>query len=73
FTARIETVLRESRALSLKDLAINGHDITALGITDGKRIGAILRSLLDAVLSNPALNTRETLLAMAEKAETEMA
>ncbi|MDR0550965.1 MAG: HD domain-containing protein, partial [Spirochaetaceae bacterium] len=40
FTARIETVLRESRALSLKDLAINGHDITALGITDGKRIGA---------------------------------
>jgi tRNA nucleotidyltransferase (CCA-adding enzyme) len=44
-------------------LAINGADVmTALGIPPGKRVGEVLRALLEAVTDEPDLNTRERLL-----------
>jgi putative nucleotidyltransferase with HDIG domain len=62
---RIEAVLEKSVALSLKNLAINGKDLIASGIEPGKRLGIILDELLQAVIDDPALNTREKLLAIA--------
>ena len=62
---RIEKVLAESRALSLKDLAVSGKDLITLGIPAGKRMGIILGELLEAVVEDPALNTREKLLEIA--------
>jgi putative nucleotidyltransferase with HDIG domain len=62
---RIETVLEKSAALGLKDLAVNGDDLIAAGIAPGKRLGIILDSLLQAVIEDPALNTREKLLVIA--------
>jgi hypothetical protein len=62
---RIETVLEKSAALSLKNLAINGNDLIASGIEPGKRLGLILDDLLQTVLDDPTLNTREKLLAIA--------
>jgi tRNA nucleotidyltransferase (CCA-adding enzyme) len=63
-------VVREIRQrgdpLSRADLAITGTDLQALG-TSGPRIGQILAALLDRVLDEPALNTRDTLLALARK------
>jgi len=64
---RIEEVLAHSRALSLKDLAVSGSDLISLGIPPGKTIGVILKELLEAVLEDPALNTREKLMEIAGK------
>ena len=64
---RIAKVLAEEEALGLKDLALNGDDlIKTLGISPGPQIGIILDFLLEAVLEDPAMNTREKLLGIAE-------
>ena len=64
---RVEEVLARSRALSLKDLAISGNDLISLGIPPGKTIGIILNELLEAVLEDPDLNTREKLMEIARR------
>lgn len=46
-------------------LAITGRDLVAAGVPPGPGMGALLDRLLDLVLEEPALNTRETLLAKA--------
>ena len=65
FRKRIDAVLSKSRALSLKDLAVNGRDLMALGVKPGKHVGIILGELLEAVVDDPGLNTREKLLEIA--------
>jgi tRNA nucleotidyltransferase (CCA-adding enzyme) len=62
---RIEDVLARSRALSLKDLAISGSDLISLGLAPGKTIGIILNELLETVLEDPDLNTKEKLTEIA--------
>lgn len=44
------------------DLAIGGADLLELGFPQGPRIGEGLATLLERVLTDPALNTRERLL-----------
>jgi putative nucleotidyltransferase with HDIG domain len=66
-TDRVEKILEEKQAFSLKDLAINGKDLIDIGIKPGKIIGIILGELLETVLDDPAQNTRETLLEIAKK------
>jgi tRNA nucleotidyltransferase (CCA-adding enzyme) len=44
------------------DLAIDGGDLLELGFEQGPKIGEGLASLLERVLTEPALNTRERLL-----------
>ncbi len=48
------------------DLAIDGADLLELGFEQGPRIGEGLALLLDRVLTDPALNTRERLLEEAQ-------
>ncbi|MDR2070442.1 MAG: HD domain-containing protein, partial [Treponema sp.] len=62
---RVETVLAQSRAFSLKDLAVSGKDLMALGINPGPGMGIILKELLETVVDDPALNTKEKLLEIA--------
>jgi putative nucleotidyltransferase with HDIG domain len=59
---RIEETLAKSRALSLKDLAVSGKDLIAMGVPAGKRLGLILNELFEAVVEDPGLNTKEKLL-----------
>ena len=63
--SRIRAILEEIRAenacLSLKDLAVNGHDLMALGI-QGKAVGETLNHLLEQVIDEVLLNEKETLL-----------
>lgn len=47
--------------VSIADLAVNGTDLQGEGI-QGKRLGIVLRALLDLVIDDPALNTRDQLL-----------
>ena len=51
---------------SVGDLAVNGKDIADLG-AKGKAIGEVLDALLKVVIDDPALNSREALLALARK------
>lgn len=64
---RIEAILEEHDALSIKDLAVNGNDLMDLGIPKGEKIGATLAYLLETVLDDPGQNNREQLLNLAEK------
>jgi tRNA nucleotidyltransferase (CCA-adding enzyme) len=50
--------------LARSDLAITGTDLLDLGIS-GPNIGMTLTALLDRVLEEPSLNTRDALLALA--------
>ena len=62
---RIETIAREILAredcFSLKDLAVNGKDLIALGMRPGPALGKTLNDLLEAVISGRVENTREAL------------
>ena len=63
--AHIRSLLEEIRAenacLSLKDLAVNGHDLMALGLS-GPQIGRTMQRLLDLVLDEAIENTKDALL-----------
>jgi tRNA nucleotidyltransferase (CCA-adding enzyme) len=65
--ARIDEVIAKDTALNVKDLAIGGRELMALGLPEGPAIGRILRALLERVLDDPAFNERETLLAEAQR------
>ncbi len=58
----LKEIQEENTCLSLKDLALNGHDLIACGYT-GKAIGRALNYLLNLVLEETCENTREALLA----------
>lgn len=53
----------EKPPMTLKDLCIDGHDVMSLGYK-GKDIGKILEYLLDCVLEEPELNTRDKLFSI---------
>ena len=54
----------EDACLSLKDLAVNGNDLMALGF-QGRAIGACLNRLLELVVEERLPNKKETLLTFA--------
>ena len=66
--AILAQIQAENACLSLKDLAVNGHDLMAMGYR-GKTIGETLNQLLNLVLEEQCENTRQALLA-AVKEET---
>lgn len=55
-------ICRRKECLSLKDLAVTGSDLIALGVPAGREVGVLLGELLDVVLEEPERNTREELL-----------
>jgi tRNA nucleotidyltransferase (CCA-adding enzyme) len=58
----IDEILLENDVFSLKDLAVNGHDLMELGFKQGPEIGKTLNFLLEMVIDNPELNNRDALL-----------
>jgi tRNA nucleotidyltransferase (CCA-adding enzyme) len=56
------TIRDEKPCLAIKDLAINGGDLLELGYRQGPGIGKVLAILLDKVIQDPTVNTRNTLL-----------
>ena len=57
----IEEIAKSEKKLTVKDLAVNGYDMIALGLK-GKEIGRVLNYLLERVLENPEDNKKESLL-----------
>ncbi len=62
----LESILAANEAFSLKQLAINGNDIMALGVKAGPVVGKVLEAALDAVVDEQVPNEREALLAFSE-------
>jgi tRNA nucleotidyltransferase (CCA-adding enzyme) len=60
---RVAQVVSADAALTVKDLAVGGRQVMqALSIPPGPAVGRILEALLERVLDEPGLNTRERLL-----------
>ena len=55
-------VLRDGDCLSIAELKLNGNDLMENGVPAGRKVGQTLSAMLDAVLEDPSLNTREGLL-----------
>ena len=58
---RINALLAADNALSIKDLAIGGDDLAALGVPRGPIMGEILGELLETVLDDPDQNEADRL------------
>lgn len=63
---RIHEEIERKPPFGPKDLAVNGHDLMEAGFSEGPQIGSTLAQLVDLVLDNPELNTREQLLALVQ-------
>lgn len=61
-----QEVLSEDACFSLKDLAVDGSDLLALGYVPGKLLGACLAHLLEQVQSEAVPNEKAHLLRAAE-------
>ncbi len=67
--SRFREVVRSqvSQPHRLADLAVDGNDLIELGYEPGPRLGHVLNELLDEVVDEPELNTREELLRRARR------
>lgn len=63
-------IMEKQQCLSIKDLAISGSDLIALGMSQGKEIGETLKQLLERVLEDPQLNTKEKLVQQVHNLKT---
>ncbi|MBP7735115.1 MAG: HD domain-containing protein [Spirochaetes bacterium] len=65
---RIDHVIEQENAFSVRDLNINGTILMEeFGLEPGPIIGMILNQLLETVLDNPELNEREKLTALSRE------
>ena len=62
----LDEIQAENACLTLKDLAVNGHDLMQLGFT-GKAIGETLNALLEQVMDEKLPNEKEALLQFASE------
>ena len=60
-------IVENGDCLRIADLAINGSDLKQLGIKPGPEMGEILRTILNEVLGDPDMNTKEILIRRASK------
>ena len=72
FERRVRRLMAETTPISVKQLAVKGEDVIGIlveqgvrpaGYSGGKDVGAILERLLEAVMDDPRIGERETLLA----------
>ncbi len=64
-SALLDEILEERSCLTIKELAVNGHDLMALGLS-GRQIGQAQRRLLELVLEEAVPNERDALLNAAQ-------
>ena len=61
--AVLDEVIASQDAFTVAQLAVNGHDVMALGIPAGPEVGALLSRALEEVIDDRLPNEREALLA----------
>jgi len=69
---RLRALVTPKTALVSKELAVTGRDLMSeLALAPGPELGKLLDHLLNAVLDDPHLNTRDALLTLARSTRTE--
>ena len=63
----LDEIMQEDACFCIKDLAVNGNDLLALGFVPGKEIGACLGFLLTQVQDEILANEKEALLQAASQ------
>jgi len=63
----LNLILAQNECFKSKDLKINGEDLIIIGFNKGKKIGEVLKYLLDLVIEDPGLNRREELIKLAKE------
>ena len=56
-----QEVLDRGECVTLKDLAVGGRDLLALGMKPGRELGVMLNELLEWVIDEPSCNKKEIL------------
>jgi tRNA nucleotidyltransferase (CCA-adding enzyme) len=70
---RIDEQIEQGGALTTQDLAIDGNDVMQhLEGGAGPVVGQVLRELLEQVIEDPSLNTRDKLMPIVEKLAPEL-
>lgn len=64
-------ILQKGEPVCMKDLAVDGKDLLASGVKQGKQVGKILNELLQIVLKDPEKNVKETLLSYVQENKIE--
>ena len=59
--ALYEQIVKDKDCVTTGELAINGKDLIDRGVGQGPEIGSILNRLLEKVMDDPTLNTKEKL------------
>lgn len=67
-----EEILADKDCFTLKQLEINGNDIKNLGVTEGVKIGKILKMLLSLVIEDKLENEKSALVKKAEEIRDEI-
>ena len=67
FLAVMQQLAQEEGRLQLRDLAVDGHDLMAIGYAAGPELGNCQKILLDLVLSGSVPNDKEVLLEKARQ------
>ena len=62
-----DQVIAEDQCFSLRDMNLNGNDIIAIGVKEGRRIGHILNDLLSKVIDGEINNDHDELLDAAKR------
>lgn len=63
YKAELEKITDGNQPVFMKDLKINGRELSKMNIT-GEKTGRVLSRLLEKVWENPHLNTKEKLIAL---------
>jgi len=66
-----QEILTEKEPFGIKDLAINGNDMMALGYKPNKELGNALSTILELVIDDSTLNTKNQLQEIASKLLTD--
>lgn len=64
---KFNQIIKNNECFKIKDLAIDGNVLKNIGVSEGKKIGEILKILLEEVIEKPSLNNKENLLELAKK------
>lgn len=72
FKDRVDEIIAEGDCFSIKDMKINGRDIIAMGVPEGRFIGEILQTLMDKVLEGEIDNQREMLINEGKKIKSNL-
>ncbi len=67
FKKLLDKEIKKAKEKPYGKLAINGHDLLALGFKENKKLGDLIKNLEEIVIEDPSKNTKEYLFSFVKK------